>query len=135
MYHFKQNFALQVSNLDNSIAFYQKALAMTMYSLNEENTEAVLENPCDKTHLLLSCAAQITPNIITISAKSISESLAWHEELDCVSHLNPKEAVYNIVDPDGHTIVVQAEYESVVIKTHDKPTAIEDENLDGLSEE
>lgn len=134
MYHFKNNFALEVSNMDQSIEFYQKALGLTMYSLNADQSECVLQNPVDNGQLVLSQCEGPVPFSITLYSEHITEGKALHDKLNFVKSAHPREARYSIADPDGNIIHIHAELEKVRIKASEKPKNLEEDILEGLDD-
>jgi len=134
MYHFKNNYALEVRNISDAVDFYQKALGLIMHSLNETQTECTLENPGDQHKLMLSQRSGFVPFSVTIYSTHISEAMALHEQLNIVKEAHPREARYSIADPDGNIIHIHAEVESVVILAEKKTAPEEEEALEGLEE-
>lgn len=134
MYHFKNNFALEVSNIDQSIDFYQKALGLIMYSLNAEQNECILQNPVDNGQLLLSQCEDPVPFSITLYCEHVSEGKALHDKLNFVKSAHPREARYSIADPDGNIIHIHAVLEKVRIKASENPKNLDEDSLEGLDD-
>ncbi len=134
MYHFKNNYALEVSSIDKAVDFYQQALGLIMYKLDKSNTECVLENPLDKMQLMLSQRDGIIPFSITIFSEHISDAMSLHSKLGIVKKSYPREARYSIADPDGNIIHIHAEAEKMLIKNSEKSEALDDDPIEGLDD-
>ena len=109
---------INVLNLEKSVAFYQKALGLTVAREKEaEDGSFKLVFMGDETtpHLLeltwlrdMDRPYTLGDNEFHLAVKTadMDAALALHKEMDCVCFENPDMGIYFISDPDGYWIEI-----------------------------
>ncbi len=107
---------INVTNLEKSMAFYEKALGLkeksrkeregfTIVYIGNETTDFVLELTC------LDCHPQpynLGENEFHLAFRTedFDGAHALHKEMGCICYENEKMGIYFIVDPDGYWLEV-----------------------------
>ncbi|MFI3168164.1 MAG: VOC family protein [Bacillota bacterium] len=107
---------INVKNMQESLAFYEKALGLTEKSrkqgegftlvyIGNETTDFVLELTCLDSHPQ---AYNLGENEFHLAfrAEDFQSAHALHEEMGCICFENEKMGIYFITDPDGYWLEV-----------------------------
>ena len=107
---------INVTNLENSIEFYKKALGLTESRRKEGNgfTLVYLGDGVSQHQLELTYLSghpekyDLGENEIHLafSVDDFSSALKLHKEMDCVCYENKEMGIYFISDPDGYWLEV-----------------------------
>ena len=107
---------INVSSVEKSIAFYQKALGMKeMRRVNGNGFILVYLGDGQSDYLLELTELADHPESydlgenefhLAFQTEDIGAALAHHKEMDCVCYENPAMGIYFIEDPDGYWLEV-----------------------------
>ena len=107
---------LNVSNLEQSLAFYDKALGLKEIRRKEtENFTIVFLGDGLGQHLLELTWLKGHPQPydlgenefhLAFETDDMDAALAYHKEMDCVCFENPAMGIYFISDPDGYWLEI-----------------------------
>lgn len=107
---------INVSNLEQSIAFYDKALGLKeVRRVNGEGFVIVFLGDNLGSHLLELTALTSHPQKYDLGENEIhlafetddfDRALAYHKEMDCICYENHDMGIYFISDPDGYWLEI-----------------------------
>lgn len=113
------HFNINVTNLDRSIAFYNKALGLTelrrkeasdgsfvLVYLTDNSTGFALELTWLRDHPNAYELGENESHLCFRVAGDYDEVREFHKEMDCVCYENHSMGLYFIIDPDGYWIEV-----------------------------
>ena len=107
---------INVSNLEQSLAFYEKALGLKeVRRINGDGFIIVYLGDDQGSHLLELTFLANHPqkyNLgenefhLAFETEDFKGALAHHKAMDCVCYENPQMGIYFIVDPDGYWLEI-----------------------------
>jgi len=107
---------INVSNLEKSIAFYEKALGLKeVRRINGDGFTIVYLGDEMGSHLLELTVLDNHPQKydlgenefhLAFETDDFEKALAHHKAMDCVCYENPQMGIYFIADPDGYWLEV-----------------------------
>lgn len=113
------HFNINVKNIDESIAFYQKALGLTevkrkeasdgsfvLVYLGDGETPFSLELTCLKEHPQAYQLGENESHICFRVAGDYDKAREFHKQMGCVCYENHSMGLYFINDPDGYWIEI-----------------------------
>ena len=108
--------SINVSNMEKSIAFYEKALGLQeVHRFGNCDFTIVFMGNTETNHLLELTELAEHPQKYDLGENEFhlgfevdnyDEALALHKEMDCVCYENPQMGLYFISDPDGYWLEI-----------------------------
>jgi lactoylglutathione lyase len=109
---------INVTNIETSLAFYQKALGLheikrknaadgsfTIVFLSDDDEKYTLELTCLKNHPQKYDLGE-NENHIAFAPEDIKKAHSLHEEMGCICYENKAMGIYFIEDPDGYWLEI-----------------------------